>query len=163
MEPFETEAALARWAATDMIAQLRALPEDKLAWKPSPEAKSALDVANECIAACRMMLPVFGGADWERMPFPEHETLEAVSTELLSTVEEYASALEAVQPGQLERRVTFPFGTMDGTRCVTMPLLDLIHHRGQVIYLQSILGDAEPHFDGPAFAVAMRAELTAGG
>lgn len=162
MEPFETEAALARWAAADMIAQLRALPEDKLAWKPSPEAKSALDVVNECIAACQMMLPVFGGADWELMPFPQHGTLEEVAADLLKNVEEYALALEAVQPAQLERRVTFPFGTLDGTRCITMPLLDLIHHRGQIIYLQSILGDAEPHFDGPSFAVAMRAELRAG-
>jgi uncharacterized damage-inducible protein DinB len=162
MEPFETEAALARWAVADLIAQLRALPAEKLAWKPSPEAKSAVDVANECIAVCRMMLPVFAGADWQRAPFPEHGTLEAVSIELLSIVEEYALALEAVQPGQLERRVTFPFGTMDGTRCVTMPLIDLIHHRGQVIYLQSILGDAEAHFDMPSFSVAMRAELATG-
>jgi len=160
MEPFETQAALARWAAADLIAQLRALPEDKLAWKPSPEAKSALDVANECISACRMMLPVFGGADWGFLPFPQHETLEEVAADLLSATEEYAAALEAVQPGQLERRVAFPWGTKDGTRCVNLPLIDLIHHRGQVVYLQSILGDAEMHFDGPSFSVAMRAELT---
>lgn len=159
MEPFETEAALARWAAADLIAQLKALPQDKLSWKPSPEAKSALDVTNECIAACQMMLPVFAGGDWQRQPFPEHETLEAVSAELLELVEQYAAALETVQPGQLERRVTFPFGTLEGTRCITMPLLDLIHHRGQIIYLQTLLGDAEPHFDGPSFAALMSAEL----
>ncbi len=38
-------ADLARWAARDFVHNLEHLPADKLDWKPTPEAKSALQIA----------------------------------------------------------------------------------------------------------------------
>ena len=36
---------------------------------------------------------------------------------------------------------SFPFA-----RAVSFPVIDAIHHHGQIAYIQSLLGDAETHF-----------------
>ena len=39
-----------------------------------------------------------------------------------------------------------------GTRAACYPLLDLMNHHGQILYLQSLLSDAEMHWDEAAIA-----------
>ena len=57
----------------------------------------------------------------------------------------YATALDAAGD-ELERPVESPFGTMWASSAVLFGAIDLLHHNGQLTYIQSLLGDAEMHF-----------------
>lgn len=153
MADFRPMARVVRWAAGSMAYQLGLLPADKLDWKPTPECKSALEVAGEAAGVMRMMLPVLAGGELQppaQRPEPP-ASLEAASRALAESAEAYAAALEAAGP-ELDRRLETPFGPLWGTYGVTFGMIDLLHHHGQITYLQSLLGDAENHIDPPAMA-----------
>jgi len=64
-----------------------------------------------------------------------------------SAAAEYAEALQRVDPAQLSRTVSiagafsFPLA-----RAASLPVIDMIHHHGQIAYIQTLLGDEEFHF-----------------
>jgi hypothetical protein len=69
----------------------------------------------------------------------------------MEQAEAYAAALEAADPAaSLQRTLELPFGKFWAARFVLFPVIELIHHRGQLCYLQSLLGDAEVRFDPEA-------------
>jgi DinB superfamily len=143
-------ADLARWAARDFVFNLEAIPADRLDWKPSPEAKSALQLAGEVAGVAGNTLPVLQGGDWTPSPLPQPATLQEARQLVLERADAYAAALEAADPASLRRHLELPFGKFWAERFVLFPLLDLVHHRGQLCYLQSLLGDAEVRFDPEA-------------
>jgi uncharacterized damage-inducible protein DinB len=152
MEDLKTAARLLRWLMENLVHNLTFIPEDRLHWKPEPGAKSALEIAGEVIGGQRMMLPVFHGGDWSPQPHPQPKTLEEARSLLLETAAEYAAALESAERAQMDRIVpvfTFPVWA---PRAVLLPVVDAIHHHGQVTYIQTLLGDGESHFDMEAAA-----------
>jgi hypothetical protein len=143
-------ADIIRWAARDFVFNLEALPADRLDWKPSPEAKNALQLAGEVAGVAANTLPVLKGGEWTPHPLPEPTSLEEARQLVIRAGNEYADALEAVDPATLKRNLELPFGTFYAERMVLFPMIDLIHHRGQICYIQSLLGDAEVRFDPAA-------------
>jgi uncharacterized damage-inducible protein DinB len=139
-------ARIVRWGTASTIMNLQKLPADKLAWKPEPTCKSALDVVAEVTGVMRSSLPLFSGGAMEFQPEPTAATLEEASARLQEASDAYVAALEAAGD-ELERPVETPFGTFWGTYSVVFGLIDLLHHHGQLTYLQSLLGDAEMHAD----------------
>jgi hypothetical protein len=63
-------AEMERWAARDFVFNLEAIPADRLDWKPSPEAKSALQLAGEVAGVAGDTLPVLQGGHWIPPPLP---------------------------------------------------------------------------------------------
>jgi len=143
-------AELARWAARDFVFNLEAIPADRLDWKPSPEAKSALQMAGEVAGGAAGIIPVLQGGDWAPSPNPAPASLEEARQMVLEQADAYAAALEAADPGPLRRTLELPFGKFLAERFVLFPVIELFHHRGQLCYLQSLLGDAEVRFDPEA-------------
>jgi uncharacterized damage-inducible protein DinB len=143
-------AAMTRWAARDLLFNLEALPADRLDWRPAPEAKSALQMAGEVAGVFRNTLPVLQGGGWTPQPLPDPATLEEAREMVLASADAYANALEQVHRATLDRNIELPFGTFWAERFVLFPLIDAIHHRAQICYLQSLLGDAEVRFDPEA-------------
>src|SRR5205807_1931078 len=87
-----------------------------------------------------------------RPPLPLPKTLPEAVELLEAAVEDYATALEAAGP-ELERGQAMPFGgVFRASRAVCYPVLDLFHHHGQIMYLQSLLGDRDQHWDEAAIA-----------
>lgn len=148
MVDLKPNARLVRCMAASMATNLDYLPADKLEWKPTPEAKSALQVTAEVIGVIRMILPIFRGEDMQMLPFPKLGSLEEAKALLADTAESYATALENAGP-ELERVISTPLGEMWALQAVLFGLVDLLHHHGQVTYIQSLLGDAENHLDRP--------------
>ena len=58
---------------------------------------------------------------------------------------------EAAGP-ELDRMVSIAGGMLWAPRAELIPVLDLLHHHGQICYLQSLLGDQEMHWYEPAIA-----------
>src|SRR4051812_30208507 len=125
-------ADMARWAARDFVFNLEALPADRLDWKPSPEAKSALQLAGEVAGVAANTVPILQGGNWAAAPLPQPATLEEARKLVLEQTEAYAAALEAAGPAALHRPVELPFGKFWAERFVLFPMIDLIHHRGQL-------------------------------
>lgn len=140
-------ADLARWAARDFVHNLEHLPADKLDWKPTPEAKSALQIAGEVAGVIGNTLPVLKGESWATDPLPQPGNLAEAEQLVLERAQAYADALESVDRASLKYMMDLPFGKFWAERFVLFPLIETIHHRGQICYLQSLLGDAEVRFD----------------
>src|SRR5207302_9664670 len=91
--PLEALASQAEWAAKDFAHNLDFIPADKLAWKPAPTAKSALDIANESVGFAKGMLPMLSGGSFTPPNFTPATTAPAAKELLISTGKEYAQAL----------------------------------------------------------------------
>ncbi|MCC2669577.1 MAG: DinB family [Armatimonadetes bacterium] len=152
MADLKTVARLTRWAAGSMAFNLSKIPEDKLDWKPTPESKSALDVVGEVIFVMKAGMPIFTGGTIDfggerAKPAGRAEALQG----LREAAEAQAAALDAAGD-ELERAIETPMGPLWGAHAVTFGLVDLIHHHGQITYIQSLLGDAENHMEMDALA-----------
>lgn len=139
-------ARIVRWGTASTIYNLGKLPADKLDWKPEPTCKSALDVVAEVTGVMRMSMPLFQGGVMEYQPETAAATREEAIARLQEASDAYVAALEAAGD-ELEQPVETPFGTFWGTYSVVFGMIDLLHHHGQLTYLQSLLGDAENHAD----------------
>jgi hypothetical protein len=105
-----------------------------------------MQVVGEAVGVMRMTEGVFQGEGFEFQPHPVPSDLAEATHWLQEASEKYAANLEAAGD-ELERSVPTPMGPLWGTYAVTFGLVDLLHHHGQITYLQSLLGDAEYHGD----------------
>jgi hypothetical protein len=152
MEDVKAAAWMIRYGARSLADNLDFIPADKEQWKPTPEAKSPLEVASEAVRVFGMYLPMLEQGCFPKFNkgFEAPKTLAEAKTWLLEISEQYAKALEAAGP-ELDRAQPMPFGgVFRATRAACYPLLDLMNHHGQILYLQSLLGDAEMHWSESA-------------
>src|SRR5205823_7058423 len=96
-------ADMARWAARDFVHNLEAIPAEKLDWRPSPEAKSALQIAGEVAGSIRATIPLLEGRDWEWQGMPELKSAAEARQAVLEAADEYATKLEQADPARLAR------------------------------------------------------------
>lgn len=147
MADLKAVARLVRWAAGSMAFNLAHLPEDKLDWKPNEGSKSALDVVGEVVFVMKSSLPVFEGGTLDfDLPRAKPGNLAEAQQWLSETSTQFAALLDAAGP-ELEKAIDTPFGQLWASSAVTFGLVDLLHHHGQITYLQSLLGDSENHMD----------------
>jgi DinB family protein len=149
MEDLKTAARLVRWTARNFAFNLQFIPQNRLDWKPAPDSKSAAAIVGEVAASFQGMLPILQGGEWQPMPpdqWPTPATVEEGQKVLLDTAEEYAAALEEAGP-ELQRTFQVVGADLWGPRVVLFPLVEILHHHGQIAYIQSLLGDREAHFD----------------
>lgn len=152
MTDLRAVARVVRWGAESFIFNLSQLPPDKLDFQPNPGCKSALQVTGEAAGVMRMLLPLFTGGDFQPSPSPPPQSFEEAKTDLLDASEAFAAALDGAGP-ELERSIASPFGgEMWVAHAVVFGMIDLLHHHGQITYLQSLLGDAENHMDTASIA-----------
>jgi hypothetical protein len=149
MHPAELLAYHIEWAAKDTVYNLDFIPTEKLTWKPAATAKSVMEIVNEMVGGIRGMLPALSGGSpcFPPPPLPPATTLAAAKELLVGAVREYAQALRAVAPEMWDRPVDMGFATISLLRAASLPVLELVHHRGQIIYIQTLLGDTQDHFD----------------
>jgi uncharacterized damage-inducible protein DinB len=146
MNPMEGLAQQAEWAAKNIAYNLEFIPADKLNWKPAPTASSALEILNHVVTAVRGTLPLLAGGEWTMPQFTPATNLAEAQQLLTESAEEYAAALRRIGPADLGRTVKMRRGSFPLPQAAGMPVADLIHHHGQIAYIQTLLGDTESHF-----------------
>jgi DinB superfamily len=147
MNPLEALAAQAEWVARNLAYNLDFIPADKLAWKPAPSAKSALEVVNHTAGAFKGMQPVLSGGSFTPGNFTPATTVAAAKELIIGAATDFAAALRKVNPEDLGKQIELPFGSFTLARVATFPVFDVMHHHGQIAYIQTLLGDNEDHFD----------------
>jgi uncharacterized damage-inducible protein DinB len=146
INPMEGMAKQVIWMGQNTAHNLEFIPDDKLNWKPAPTANSALEIINHTAGALHGMLPVLSGGEYASPQFTPATNRKEAQELITSSVEQYAAALRRLTPQDLARTVQLPFGSFPLAMAASMPAVDVIHHHGQISYIQTILGDTESHF-----------------
>lgn len=133
------------WCSSNMAHNLDFIPDDKLSWKPGPDANSALEVMYHTAGAVNGLSSLIdGSAPAELAPQGTRDDAKAA---LQAAVDGYVVKLNSLTPEDLGRTVTgTPIGDIAMGQLINMPVVDALHHHGQLAYIQTLLGDTESHF-----------------
>ncbi|MDF2441001.1 MAG: hypothetical protein JWN98_1985 [Abditibacteriota bacterium] len=144
MHPFETLIRQLEFMSANLAHNLDFVPDDKLNWKPAPEAASVMEIINHLGVPLSGMANALKGK-W-RVEFESATDREEAKRLIVRLAEEYTQTLRALDTSDLGRTVTTPLGDLPLIVAAGVPVIDLIHHHGQIAYIQSLLGDTESHF-----------------
>jgi len=152
MDALQLLAGQADFATKNLAYNLDFIADDKLDWKPAPEANSALEIVHHLIGVIPHITALLRGAKEGTSPqeaaaSEKPATREAAKEQLLAATKSYLEFLQTVTPEDMQKSVVSPFGKMPFWFMVGIVVTDCIHHHGQIAYIQTLLGDTEPHFD----------------
>lgn len=151
MDAIQTMVGQVDWASKNLAYNLDFIPEDKLNWKPAPTANSAMEITTHLIRAFKMLGSQLrseaSGEPKEEPQSSEPKTREEAKQQVIAAAQEYTEVLRTLKIEDFGRMIDTGFGTYTLQFLAGMAVIDVIHHHGQIAYLQSILGDTESHFD----------------
>jgi uncharacterized damage-inducible protein DinB len=135
------------WFGRNIAHNLDFIPDDKLNWKPSPTAKSALEIMGEVIGVFDFVLSRFERPEEEwKGSYEVPLTRDEAKKKVLAITQRYIAFMQSLTPEDLEGEVQMRFGPFPKSRLVHLPVQDMTHHHGQIAYLQTIWGDETSHF-----------------
>lgn len=139
------------WAGKNTAHNLDFIPDDRLDWKPEPTAKSAFEIVQHTAGAMLTLRGILTEEQFVPVDVPLPQSRDEAKKQLVETAEACAAAVRAVKPEAMGRTVNTGFAEFPISRWMRIALTDMIHHHGQIAYLQTMLGDNENHFDPSAF------------
>ena len=129
----------------------RALPADKLAWKPAPGARSALDQLQEVATAPawftdthkkrKMEFDMEAFQKWreERSKITDIDELEKLCRANMRT---YLDSIKDLDEAELGDKYEMPFpGEFKLADILTYHFWNISYHEGQINYIQTLYGD----------------------
>src|SRR5947209_4841942 len=140
MHPLDGLASMTEFAGNNLAYNLEFIPADKLNWKPAPTAKSAAEIIQHATGALNSMRPILTGGEFTRSEIPLPTDCRSAQEALRSATRDYAAALRQVDPARLGDTIDLPYGSFPLAQCSGFPPFDLMHHHGQVAYIQTLLG-----------------------
>ena len=147
MHFLESTARQMEWAAGNIAYNLDFIPDDKLSWKPAPTAPSALEMIGHILGVLNRMTPLVQGEIMGSDDAENPTNRDDAKTQLLAASKKYTAAMRAMPGDALEKPVELPMGELPLGLLATMPVMDMVHHHGQIAYIQLLLGDTETHRD----------------
>lgn len=149
-------------ASETLLRNVRAIPEEKRAWRPAEKTRSALEVCQEAAQSPMWGVMILQHKGWpagdpaqmqEMMAAAMAErqswdTVDKCETAMRANLEKLDAAIRALPEAELETMIHLPFGPG-----LDMPLAEVClvqywnstYHVGQVCYVQLMLGDTEMH------------------
>jgi uncharacterized damage-inducible protein DinB len=129
------------WAARNTVHNLKLLPVDKLGWKPAPTANSALEIVNHLAYWLFRFGRLLDAGEWVEPEFTRATDLPSAIALITASAEQYAAVLQRTAEADMWRMVRWRQKEVPFAEVAMMPMLDVIHHHGQIAYLQALLGD----------------------
>lgn len=144
MHPLQLLSDTVKWTGKNISYNLGKIPDDKLSYKPAPEAKSALEISAEVAG----VLDAFTAMLQKQTPGenPTFSTREEAQQAVERASDEYSQLLLSLGDNDLTGEMTLPIGTLPKSQAITLPVVDAVHHHGQIAYIQTLLGDTTTHF-----------------
>ena len=141
----ESYAGRMSWVEKNLANNLDFLPDDKLNWKPSPTANSALEIMDHLVAVIQFQTANIRGDENVRFAQLHFTTRDEAKAALHDAAREYSQVVRAMKDDDWNREITLPFGTFSAMMLGEIAVSDAMHHHGQIVYLQTLLGDNENH------------------
>ncbi len=148
MEEKETLIRLICVTGENLVFNLDFIPDDRFAWRPSSAAKSALEIVNHILENFNHLNGLLG----HNTPEPPVDDIEGAKRALRNVLRRYEQGLRHASPDQLSASIQMPGMAVTVQLLVRMAVIDLLHHHGQVTYIQTLLLDEESHFAPGFFA-----------
>ena len=147
MHPLELNIGQMDWAAGNIAYNLDFIPDDKLNWKPAPTASSALEMIGHILGVLNRMTPLLRTGTMGSSEAENPTDRESAKTQLLAAAKKYTAAMRDLSDDKLDTMIELPMGALRLGVMATMPVMDMVHHHGQIAYIQMLLGDVETHRD----------------
>ncbi len=144
------------WEAVEMLFRYaRAVPAEKLSWRPAEHARSVLEILQE-----NAITPYFLMIALQERPQQPDKTISQRATEQagnISTLDgceqacrkgtaELLALIQQIPPAELEQTVMMPWGkAMSLFEIAYDHYWNLTYHLGQVAYIQLLYGDRAHH------------------
>jgi uncharacterized damage-inducible protein DinB len=145
-------------AGKNLFRTAKAMPADKLTWKPSDTARSALDQLQECAQAALWFLPMvmehkspsFKPEQFEegRKARQQWDTLEKCEQVFWENTNKLLAAIRDAKDEDLGIQIQIPFAENWVASLAEVLLFhywNTTYHHGQINYIQTIYGDTEMH------------------
>jgi len=142
----------------DIVRAAQAVPEDKIEWSPTGDARSTLSQMQEIAVSGAWFIPLVRDLkvpDFDAHAIEESKRLRLANDTLakcIASARENTSALcaviEAVPDENLEHEMTLPFGggmTLTIADVLAMHWWNMVYHLGQINQIQLMLGDKQMH------------------
>ncbi len=134
----------ASWAIKNTAYNLDFIPDEKFDWKPAETAKSALEVINHMLGSVQWTKGAILNKKLEAEPV---KTKAEAKAALKEAEKDFETFLTGLTEDDLAKIVTMPWGEMPADFMVNLGVVDMIHHRGHICYIQTLLGDTDDHFE----------------
>lgn len=146
-----------RAAAKEVFRYARAVPADKLDWKPMDTGRSTLDLCRELAMCPGWAVDIISGKPMEwndesvaamQAEQSQWNTAEDCEAECDRRLEKLFEMFRTMPDSKLEEKRWLPF---DGGRDFTVPEMmdyprwNFNYHLGQIAYIQRLYGDTEMH------------------
>jgi len=134
-----------------IIHNARALPADKLEWKPMGHGRSAMSQLRECAVSPDIFIRALSGKGYNYLDEDKvkSEALDSVDSAERCLNDGNAILLKLIRNLPDERlceKIDLPWGaTWSLIEVANMHYWNLVYHVGQINYLQTLLGDFEMH------------------
>lgn len=157
MDVKETLIAGSQGALENVIRAIRAMPEDKLQWKPLDMGRSAMEqfqeVAQSPLWAVGLLKTMKFELDPERMEKMRAEreawtTVDQCEKAARENAELLFDSIRSFPSEDMGKTIHLPFrGGMDMTVLQIMSLMvwNCNYHEGQICYIQTLYGDKDMH------------------
>lgn len=133
------------WAAKNVNHNLDFVPDDKFDWKPAPEAKNVMDIAHEIALSTDSIANFLATGEYQKN-VARPDTRDQAKAAITTAAETYGKALRNLTAEQLAGTAHFPWGDLPMGEAIGMPVIEILHHHGQIAYIQTLLGDTDSHF-----------------
>lgn len=146
-----------RAAAKEAFKYAKAVPQDKLEWKPLDNGRSVLDQCREMAQCAGWAEGIIQGTapEWNeetmaaiRKEQEQWQSVEDCETECNRRIERLSTLFQGMGDERLAETKWLPY---DGGRDFTMaemmdyPRWNFTYHLGQIAYVQTLYGDKEMH------------------
>jgi hypothetical protein len=134
-----------------IIRNVKALPADKLDWKPFDKGRSAMSQFQECAVSPEIFIRALNGGGYVYTDDLKGKrealaTVELAEKALRENTAELLKQIRALPDSRLDEPIELPWGaTWRLVDVMNMHFWNLAYHVGQINYIQTLLGDFDMH------------------
>lgn len=149
MTVFEWHAGMVEQTAGLFAFWVKTTREDWLDKHPvaDPESKtrSIMEYVKECVGINRRVAAILMGKEpsGQEVAFSD---VDDACRQIVESGKEFADAVRAQDESVLHKTFPMPWGEAPGAMVITMPMMNMAYHGGQVNYVQTLYGDTEFRF-----------------
>lgn len=147
----EMAIAMTQKMVDDFFVAARAVPQDKLEWKPLDMGRSVLSLAQECAFSptwapdllINRSMPDMTDEDLEAMTqfTSQWTTLDECERVCRENCEKLYAVIREFPESDLQETVTIQWGTFSMAELILLQYWNMLYHYGQINYIQTLYGD----------------------
>lgn len=136
----------------ELIDAAEAVPIEKHDWRPMGEARTVLELVQECAEVNGRWSEILTERQWKVRDSKETQQyyctmpdLPAAISRLRESTAQYVQAIRSVPYEKLSEELELPWGTVKMADALLHSFWHMSYHAGQINYIQTLYGDWEEH------------------